>query len=53
MIALFLPASETVDEALDWLHAQGEVIRVTLMRGEDGLVRGTALVKPRAAGERA
>ena len=49
MIALYLPACETIHEAMDWIHSQGEVVRVALMRGEDGLIRGTALIRVRAA----
>lgn len=36
---------------MDWAHQQGEVIRVCLLRGDDGLVRGNALLRPRAEGE--
>lgn len=48
MIAVFLHTFPTTTEALDWLTAfaaGGVVVRVILTRGEDGLVRGSALVR--------
>jgi hypothetical protein len=45
MIAIHLPSFATETEALDWLQRQGEVVRVVLTRGPDGLIRGNALVR--------
>jgi hypothetical protein len=45
--ALLVPSHATVDEAMDWLHQRGEVVRVCLMRGADGMVRGNAVVRLR------
>lgn len=45
MIAIHLPSFDTVEAALDWLEAQGEIVRVCLSRGADGMIRGTALVR--------
>lgn len=57
MIALHLPSFETPTAALDWLHERYEVIRVALLPGADGQIRGTALVRAKGAadlaGERA
>jgi hypothetical protein len=49
MSAIHLPSFETVEAALDWLHSQGDVVRVCLMLGNDGMVRGTALVRQKEA----
>lgn len=46
MVAVHLPSFESVELALDWLETQGAIVRVCLMRGNDGMVRGTALVRP-------
>jgi hypothetical protein len=48
MIALLVPSFETPEAAIDWIEAQGEPIRVCLMRGADGMIRGNALIRPRA-----
>lgn len=45
MYVVHLPSFDTVEDALDWVHAQGEVVRVCLLRGADGWIRGTALLK--------
>ncbi len=47
MFVVHLPSFDTVEDALDWVHAQGEVVRVVLLTGVDGLIRGTALLKGR------
>lgn len=44
MIGILVPSFPDVEAALDWLETQGEVIRVCLMRGDDGMVRGNALL---------
>ncbi len=44
MIALHLPSFVDEQTALDWLHERYRVLRVCLLRGDDGLIRGTALV---------
>jgi hypothetical protein len=46
MIAVALPSFETIDQAFAWLEGQGEVVRLMLYRGPDGMVRGSALVRP-------
>ncbi len=45
MLAILIPSFDTPEDALDWLDAQGTVLRVCLMRGMDGKVRGNALVR--------
>jgi len=45
MVAILIPSFETPEAAIDWVHAQGEVIRICLMRGADGMIRGNALVR--------
>lgn len=45
MLAILIPSFESPEAALDWVHAQGDVIRVCLMRGADGMIRGNALVR--------
>jgi len=49
VIIVHLPSFRTPDEALDWLDGQGETIRVYLMRGPDGMLRGSAVIQPKAA----
>jgi hypothetical protein len=51
VIAIHLPSFDTVEDALDWIHQQGHVVRVTLLRGMDGLIRGNALIEPAPATE--
>lgn len=48
MIALLIPSHETEADALDWVEAHGVIVRVVLMRGFDGKVRGNALVRLRS-----
>jgi len=48
MIIVHLPNFATPDAALDWLDGQGETIRVYLMRGPDGMLRGSAIIHPKA-----
>lgn len=45
MIAVVIPSSETVDAAIDHAERFGVVIRVCLLRGDDGRIRGNALVR--------
>lgn len=45
MIAVHLGAFKTVEDALDWAHAQGEVIHVVLDIALDGTIRGSVLLK--------
>ncbi len=46
MIVIHLPSFDTVTAALDWLAEQpGTVERVVLMRGRDGMVRGSAVMR--------
>jgi hypothetical protein len=47
MIAILIPSFETVDAAIDYVEKHGEPVRICLLRGEDGKVRGNALVRPR------
>jgi hypothetical protein len=47
MIAILVPSFESVEAAPDWLELQGEIVRVVLMTGNDGQIRGNALVKQR------
>ena len=47
MTAILVPSFETPEAALDWIELQGEPIRVCLMRGADGLIRGNALIRLR------
>jgi hypothetical protein len=44
MTAILVPSFETPEAALDWIELQGDPIRVCLMRGADGLIRGNAIV---------
>ena len=45
MIAVHLPSFDDETAALDWLHERYQhVFRVVLFEGQDGLVRGSALV---------
>lgn len=48
MIAVHLPSFPNVETALDWLDEQGDVVRACLLRGEDGMIRGNAIVRLRA-----
>lgn len=48
MIALLIPSFPDETSAMDWLDKQGTIVRVVLLRGPDGFVRGTALVRPRS-----
>ncbi len=45
MKAILIPSFDTVEDALDFVERHGEVVRVSLMRGQDGKVRGNALVR--------
>ena len=45
LIVVHLGAFQTIEDALDWAHAQGEVVRVTLDRAPDGTIRGSVLLK--------
>lgn len=47
MFAIHIPPLASIDEAFAWLAARGEVVRVVLYRGEDGYVRGSALLRGR------
>jgi len=48
VIALLIPSMPDVEAALDFVERQGAVIRVTLVLGNDGGVRGVALIRRRA-----
>ncbi len=46
MIAVIIPSHATVEAALDWLAGQGgTVVRVCLLLGMDGMIRGNALIR--------
>lgn len=49
MLVVNLPSFPTPTEALDWLERQGETLHVCLMRGPDGMIRGSALIRPKEA----
>jgi hypothetical protein len=48
VIALLIPSHPSVEAAIDWLEARGTIIRACLLRGEDGMIRGNALVRLRS-----
>ena len=45
MIAIVIPSCDSIEAALDYVGQHGHPIRVCLMRGADGKVRGNALVR--------
>ena len=42
--AVLIPLFVTVEDAIDYVEKFGEVVSVSLQRGEDGMVRGNAIV---------
>jgi hypothetical protein len=45
VIAVLIPSFTTIEDAIDFVVAHGEPIRIILQRGQDGMIRGNATVR--------